>query len=175
MKREIKKITWLICGTLPLLAWGSNSNSLKNEEPTETEIRRLQTQLNVLDSRISDPTIIEQRRVLQDELFQKIRRMHDNNRQEKDLVGEISAKKQSEPVHEPEAPAAEQPKISTSSRQDTSAVTSMKVTPPQPRVNTAPEPVSNSSSSAGSKDDPADIYRSIINYSATNSSRSYKK
>jgi hypothetical protein len=174
---EFKKLLWLLWISFPVFGWAGEV-ALQSEEPTETEIRRLQTQLNILDTRITDPTIMEQRKVLQDKLFDKIRRLHDTNRQEKDLVGGIEAKKHAEAIQQsedsnkaPEAPEkanSEQPKFSASSSGDATPVAPLKVTPPQPRTNVqpaSPPPPRRSSEEDGT----ADIYRSIINYSSTNS------
>jgi hypothetical protein len=166
MKREIKVGIFTLVCALSLTVRGAEG--FKNEEPSETEIRRLQTQLNILDSRIADPTVIEQRRVMQDKLFEKIRRMHDNTRQEKDLVGGIEARKHAEATQQAERPVqhGEQPKITTSSKDET-PVAPLKVTPPQPRTTTAVP--STAPSSTSRDEDVSDIYRSIINYSSTNS------
>lgn len=163
--------------TVPFVVSGADAAARK-EEPTEMEIRRLQNQLNTMDANMMDPNALERRRILQEELFDKIRRLHDNNRKEKDLVGGIESKKRLQASSEDTSidevkvkktgndGLSDQPKITTSSREEGATVAPMKLSPPQTRPTEAPvsTPPPSSNTSNGSGTEPSDVYRSIINY-----------
>jgi hypothetical protein len=177
---HFQKLFLIIGIGVPVWLWAAEgTGTLRNEEPSDTEIRRLQTQLNILDTRITDPTNIEQKRVLQDQLFQKIRRMHDNVRQEKDLVGEITAKKNSKSEEAmdsgSETKNSSSSKISASARAEetSSPVAPLKLSPPVPPTESqsTPPPVRRPTSD----DQTMEIYRSIINYSSNSAPRAVGK
>jgi TolA-binding protein len=156
----------------------TDTEPVNSSASTELEIRRLQTQLNILETRIQNPVTLEQRRVIQDQLFKKIQTLHTSRRGEPDTQVERkpaaskasrkiearSTDRESSDSHATEAPQDSNPPSapikSESAIARPSPVAPLKVNSPETR---------DPSTEQAKPDDPMDIYRDIISYGQKNS------